>query len=325
MSKEYNNTMDFIKTSYVIDGGFISKYGNLIGGNKGKLRYRINNTLLTLSRVMFYYHYGIFPTKIKYRDGNERNINIENLSTCEWIERKISMSRKMSAGNRYADGGLNRCLYNGPWKEHTYSEVDKTEVYENKEFSEIFIGSTFAFGGKIWKKEVTVNFLTNAISTDGDKEDFKDELMVIDLESTTVKETTKVSMRKPVTYDAYFTHLDIGEKFSWGMLDYKKLNDKIDRNNAIRLYDSIKTCIKPMTKIQVIVPEDKDWEAKASKYGKDIVLTTFKKTKVGEQFSSHSTTYTKTSLTRLEDGSNAVRLDGSTAFIADNRKVEIYR
>ncbi len=127
-----------------------------------------------------------------------------------------------------------------------------------------------------------------------------------------------------------FNEIFIGDLFSYGGCIWKRVEGINFLHNA-QSTDGITCCIdddeivtdindpiKPRVKRDHLGAGDLEYNAMCE-------FTVFSKLPVNKQFSSLATTYTKTSLTRLEDGSNAVRLDGSTAFIADNRKVEIYR
>jgi len=136
-------------------------------------------------------------------------------------------------------------------------------IYKPKPFHEILIGDLFWKNKSVWRREDGINFLTNAVSTDGIK-------FLFDMDDEVIDITNQIEEERPRT--------------------------KMDHLNAGAL-----------------------------EHNAMCEFTTFGDIPVNRQFSSLSTSYIKTSLTRLKDGSNAVRLDDSTVFIADNRKVEIYR
>ena len=267
MKNEFKNTMDFIKSTSITDGGFISKSGNLLGGNKGKLRSRVNGTTITLARAMFFYHHGAFPTKVKYLDSNERNINIDNLGTCKWLEDKIQMAkawnkRKIAGGNRYDNGGLNTVYCNSMSEAQKFKAKKVQTKYLQKCFSEVLLEDKFIWDADVWIRRDGVNFLTNAFNSIGELKRFSADTVVTDL-SNPIEE---------------------------------QVDDKV-------IWD----------------------EAGKKEYSKRTILVPFSKVNLKEQFSSLGINYTKLSNSRLEDGSNALRMDDSTAYIANDRKVEVYR
>lgn len=267
ISKEYTNTMQFLKNASVIDGGFISRHGNLLGGAKGRLRVNINGTSLILARVMFFYHHGAFPTKIKYRDGNERNININNLGTCKWLEEKIQMAkdwngRILAGGNRYNNDSLNKVYHNELSECQKFKQREIETTYEEKFFGDIFFGDLFKWKGTIYKKIEPLNYTANAINEDDVSICLPDNLMVLDISNPIEKEVEAK-----------------------------------------------------------ITPE----EAGKHIHSKSTYLIKFKKVKLKEEFTTRGDFYIKQSHERLPDGSNATRMDGSTAYMSDDRKVEVYR
>lgn len=48
-------------------------------GNKWSRRIKIGTQYYLISKIIYLYHYGVFPDGIKYLDNNVKNTNIENL------------------------------------------------------------------------------------------------------------------------------------------------------------------------------------------------------------------------------------------------------
>ena len=123
-----------------------------------------------------------------------------------------------------------------------------------------------------------------------------------------------------------FGEVFIGDIFQFNSVLYDKIDSDLAADLCGRELEIDDDCvvldlsspIEEALKIEALDAGKHEWSG-------DRLIIAFSEARVNEEFSSLGVSYLKKSNERLENGSNSIRLDGSTVYIAEDRKVEVYR